>query len=296
MVSQFSSCPHCGYPAVAGGNFCQACGRPLTASAPAGAVPPAAAAPLPSGGAPPPMYPPPPLYAPEPPAAAYIPGDVVRDRERTVTGLLLLVIGFALSWIPFITFIGSILAFIGIIFVILGRGGYGDEHRRNVVIGGLLFFLVLIATVVLAVWFIAALLSAITVTPGSTTFTVSNSAIQNDFLVFFVGAAVLGILGSLSRVILVYSLSDRTTRMMLWAAFAISVVFSVLVLVILYPQITTAISQATSGSTPNSGPLTSLQTQATELGLINVLPTLLFAWAYWRAREEAIGRTDSPAL
>ena len=205
----------------------------------------------------------------------------------------MLVIGFALSWIPYVSFIGDILAFVGIILVIVGRHGYGPEHRRDVVVGGVLFVITLIAAVGLAVWFVAALLGAVSV--NGTTLTISNSALQNDFLVFFVGIAVVGIIGSLSRVIMVYALSDRTTQILLWAGFAASVVISLTILAVLYPQIVTAVNQATAGSTVNQGPLNSLQTESTVLGLVNVLPALLFAWAYWRAREQALARTHDPA-
>jgi hypothetical protein len=205
----------------------------------------------------------------------------------------LLVIGFALSWIPYVSFIGDILAFVGIILVIVGRHGYGPEHRRDVVVGGVLFVITLIAAVGLVVWFIAALVGAVSV--NGSTLTVSNSALQNDFLVFFVGIAVVGIIGSLSRVIMVYALSDRTTQILLWAGFAASVVISLTILAVLYPQIVTAVNQATAGSSVDKGPLNSLQTESTVLGLANVLPALLFAWAYWRAREQALARTYDPA-
>jgi len=215
-------------------------------------------------------------------------GVVARDRDRTVTGLLLLVIGIGLGWIPYVSFIGGILALVGIILVIIGRHGYGPEHHRNVVIGGILFVFTIIAAVVLAVWFVAALFGQ--ASASGTGVTIAGSQLQGDFEVLFIGAAVVGIIGSLSRVIMVYALADQTTRILLWAGFFASVAVSLLVLAILYPQIVTAINQATAGSTIDTGPLNSLQGQSTLLGLLNVLPSLLFVWAYWRAREEALNR------
>jgi hypothetical protein len=217
---------------------------------------------------------------------------IVRDRDRTVTGLLLLVIGIALSWIPYISFIGFILALIGIILVILGRRAYGPEHHRYVVVGGVLFVIAILATVGLTIGLVVALIGQVTVTGSSVS--LASGALQSDFEAFFIGAAVVGILGGLSRVILVYGLSDRTTRILLWAGFAVSVALSLIVLLVLYPQIVTAVNQATSGSTINNTPLTNLQTESTLLGLSNVLPALLFAWAYWRAREQAVVRMASP--
>ena len=288
-------CPDCGYPTVPGGNFCQRCGRPFGAAASAGAAPFATTgAPLPSSGYAAPAYPAPPAYAAPPAGPPTLPGSIVVARDRTVTGLLLLVIGIALSWIPDVSIIGDILAFIGIILLIVGRDGYGPEHRRYVVVGGTLFILTLIAALALAVWFVIAFLGSLSLN-SSGTVTISASAIESDLFVFFVGIAIVGILGALSRVIMVYALADRTTRILLWAGFAASVVFSLVILAVIYPQIVTAVNQATSGSTFNNGPLNSLQTQSTVLGLVNVLPTLLTAWAYWRAREEALARTNSPA-
>jgi len=266
----------------------------LSQAVPAAVPLPTAPSPVPPGAsgvaAPPfpPMYP----YGGASFAAGPASGTVARDQDRTVTGLLLLVIGIAMSWVPYVSFIGSLLALIGIILVILGRRGYGPEHRKYVVAGGVLFVLTILAAVGLAVGLALAIFSQVSVNNGNVS--LASSALQSDFLWFFVGAAVVGVFGSLSRVILVYALSDGRTRLLLWLAFAVSVAVSLVVLVVIYPQITSAVSQATSGTSVNPGPLDALQTEGTLLGLVNVVPAVLFAWAYWRAREEAQRRRSSP--
>jgi hypothetical protein len=193
-----------------------------------------------------------------------------------------------LSWIPYLDFIGDILVLIGVILVILGRRGFGDDHRRNVVVGGLLFFLTIIATVALAVWFAVTLIGQ----AGASGATLSSlgSALNSDLAALFVGAAVIGVIGGLAQVIIPYALSDRETRILLWAAYLISVALSIVILVVLYPEIASAVSQATSGSKFNRGPIDSLETTSTLLGVSKAIPSLLFAWAYWRAREEAMHR------
>jgi len=267
----------------------------VATAVPSGPPPPMGQAPLPSSAAgPPPLTFLAPTYYPGvPPGTVFVPSTIVRDRDRTVTGLLLLVIGIALSWIPYVSFLGAILAFVGIILVILGRFAYGEEHHRYVVAGGVLFVVTILASVGLAIGLVAALAGQVTVSGSSVS--LESGALQSDFQAFFIGAAVVGIIGGLSRVIMVYGLSDRTTRILLWAGFVSSIALSIVVLLILYPQIVNAVNQATSGSTVNTGPITNLQTEATLLGLTNILPSLLFAWAYWRVREEAINRTASPA-
>ena len=295
MAATFSFCPRCGNPLVPGANFCQRCGSPVTAGAP-GAAPPPPGAPLASAapGLPPPMYPMAPGYAPLPPGAVFVPSVVVRDRDRTVEGLLLIVIGIALSWIPYVDIIGGLIALIGIILVFMGRRAYGPDHHRDVVAGGALFVVSILASVGLGIGLVVAFLGAATVS-SSGTVTFNASALQGDLQVFFIAAAVVGIIGGLSQVILVYALSDRTTRILLWAGFVLSIALSLIILFILYPQVVTAVSQATSGSTYNAGPINSLDNESDLLGALKVVPSVLFAWAYWRAREVAISRAASPA-
>src|SRR5713226_5563866 len=60
--------------------------------------------------------------------------------DNTKTGLLLLIIGLALSWIPLIGLIGGLMALIGALLVILGREAFGREHARNTILALVVFF------------------------------------------------------------------------------------------------------------------------------------------------------------
>jgi len=294
MASPGTACPHCGTPYVPGARFCQVCGTPAPYSVPGGVQSPGAA-PLPTAA---PLFPPIPPgapigWSPLPPGAVFVPSTVVRDRERTVEGLLFIIIGTAISWIPYVDIIGGLIALIGIILVFMGRRAYGPDHHRDVVAGGVLFLVTILATIGLAIALVSALLGAASVsTTGSVTF--NSSALIGALEGTFIAAAVVGIIGGLSKVIMVYALADKTTRIILWAGFFLSVAVSILVLLILYPQVVNAVNSATSGSTFNSGPITSLSTESDLLGAINIVPVLLFVWAYWRARVEALRRTASP--
>jgi len=252
--------------------------------------------PFPTPGAPPPpagVFGAPPAGLPPPPPEVIIPANVTADRNRAVTGLLLLVIGFVLGWIPFISIIGSLISLIGIIFVILSRKAYGESNRRYVVTGGVLFLIAILATIGLVIGFAVALIGQVsTTTSGAVTF--HTSALKTDLTALFIGIAVVGIIAGLSQVVLVYGLSDRTTRILLWTGFVTSVVLSVLVFFLIYPEVATAVSQATSGTKFNPAPISSLETQSDLLGATKALPSLLFAWAYYRARAEAMRRTNDP--
>lgn len=217
--------------------------------------------------------------------------EVARERDRTVTGLLLLIIGFVLSWIPYVDLLGGLLGLIGIILVVLGRRGYGPSHERFVVIGGATYFLVLIASFLVAIIFAGEVVDA----ASSSSLSAAGAALRSDLAGLFVATAVLGVVGGIGQVVLVYGLADATTRKLLWAAFAISVVLSLVILVFLLPAIDNAITQATSGTSVDLGPVNQLETTADLLGLSKVAPAVLFAWAYYRAREEAESRAAEPA-
>ena len=59
--------------------------------------------------------------------------------ERTKTGLLLIVIGFVISWIPIVGAVGGILELVGAILVILGRHPFGPDHARNILLSIIIF-------------------------------------------------------------------------------------------------------------------------------------------------------------
>jgi len=289
MAAPPPTCAHCGTPIVPGASFCQGCGAAVGPAPPPG-TPVYGSTPLPSSF--PPV--PPPVFAPGPPGPPPIPYALAKDRDRSVTGLLLLVIGFALAWIPYVSILGELIALIGLIMVILGRRAYGAQHHRYVVLGGVLFLVTILATIALVIGFAAALIGQVSTNSMNGTVTFNHNGLANDLYALFVGAAVIGIIGGLAQVLLVYALADRTTRILLWLGFATSMAIALLVVALLVPQVISAVNQATSGSTFNSGPITSLENTSNLLGLAKVVPSLLFAWAYYRARTVAIGHAADP--
>src|SRR5207247_2669532 len=84
-----------------------------------------------------PQPPPHPYYAY---TAAYWENQRAGRIDNTKTGLLLLMIGLLIAWIPFIGAVGGIIALVGALLVILGREAFGQEHARNVILSIILFF------------------------------------------------------------------------------------------------------------------------------------------------------------
>ena len=250
----------------------------------AGGMPPAGGAPTP-----PPAYPAYPGYG-----YGASPWEADRQKQvgRTKTGLLLLLIGALLSWIPFyVSLLGGLLAFIGAILVILGRKAFGAGHSRNVVLAIVLFFVGVIGTIVLGIVFFAAIVAASV--PGATPADVAN-AFVNALNNLLIGVIVLSAISGIASVLFTYGLQQKTGKILLWAGYAANVAIAIAVYAIISPLFASAIAQATSGSTYDAGPLLAVQAQATALGILSVIPSILFAAATYLAWSR-VNRGEIPA-
>ncbi|MGD0250564.1 MAG: zinc ribbon domain-containing protein [Thermoplasmata archaeon] len=275
-------CPSCGLVSAPDARFCSGCGRSL------GAAPPGF--PNVGGGTTdaipygyPPAFPPP-----------VGPTRIDQARDRTRLGLLFLIIGLALGWIPYIGALGGILSIIGLILVFMGREGFGPAHRWFVVLGAALFVIAFLITIIGSVVIVFSIVGEFADT------TLSNaqigSAVQNAVLGIFVLALVAAILSGLAHVFVVFDLGDDRNRIVLWVGFVASITISVAIFAIVYPQLSNAISQATSGSTLNSTPITNLENESTLLGLLQGIPALLFLVAYYRAWLDTGRSTVEPRV
>ena len=204
-----------------------------------------------------------------------------------------MVIGLALSWIPYVSTIGGLLALIGVIVLFLGRRAYGPEHQRNVVVGGVLLLIGFIAGIVLTLALVGAIVSSVTASGG--TLSQMGNTLWQGLVAAIIAGAVVGVLGGIAQVILPYALADRTTKRLLWAGFATIVIVTVLTAWVLLPLLHSAIAQATSGSTFDPGPINQFETTSNLLKLASGVPALFLTWGYYRAREEALRRGRAPA-
>ena len=216
-----------------------------------------------------------------------------------MTGLLLLLIGFLLIWVPDVSFVGDLLIFIGIIFLWLGRHEFAEPHPRNVVRGSLLVLASILLAVGLAIWFVAAIVGAAFSAGPSATPSSLSASITSALGVFVVGAIVLEILLLLGEIWIVYALADRVVRELLWAAFAAQMAISVILLAIIYPRISGVVQQSVNGTAVNTGPITAFQTQIEIYSLLNAIPALMFAYSFYQIRErlkrEPVTATVTPA-
>ncbi len=132
--------------------------------------------------------------------------------------LLLLIIGLAISWIPFIGAIGGLVALIGALLVILGREAFGREHARNAILALIVFFVGIGVTIV---GFVVLFFAAFSYRAGP------GTLVQPSFawlgVITIIGGGVTGI----SEVLLTYALQLSNGRILLWTAYAASIAISI---------------------------------------------------------------------
>jgi len=207
--------------------------------------------------------------------------------NRTRTGLLLLAIGLILGPIPYISFIGGLLEFIGAILVILGRDAFGYTHARNTIISLLLYIIGFIALIISVTGFASSIVT-IALSSGNRTGAVTN-AINAYLVALIISTAIIG----LGTVLFTYALQQETGRLLLWIGYALNMIVSTLTLIIISSQIKSIVAETFASGTYNPAPIQSLQGQTQLLGLFGLIPALSFAIAYGMALSR-INRGELP--
>lgn len=290
LLATSTVCPKCGFANQAGYQFCSNCGNPLgaapapAAAAPYGVPPPTAA---PAYGAPPyaapPGYPAPYGYGPSP--WEY---ERTKQIDRTKTGILLLLVGSLLSWVPIANIIGYLLLFIGAILVILGRRVFGNVHARNVIVSLVLVILGFAAE------FIAGLGFAASIAPALIGGTVTQEAVQNAFNILLIGGLAGAVILGIAEVLFIYALQNPTGKVLLWSAVAASIILQIVSILVVSSALVAQLPAIFSGGTPDVNAILALQGEASQLAYLSVIPAALFAAADYLAWSR-INRGEVPA-
>ena len=156
-------------------------------------------------------------------------------QSRTKTGLLLLIIGIALSMVSNILLfilgttqttiaslgsIGGLLFLIGILLFILGRKEFNERHRKFVIYALILWFIsIIIPTVVVSV-------AVFQYVSQSMSGVADTDSLQNIFMIF----PIASILSGLAYFFLLYELENKIGRMILFAAVFVSIITSIIVM------------------------------------------------------------------
>lgn len=195
-----------------------------------------------------------------------------KETQRTSTGLLLCFIGFALSWIPYIMYLGGLLVFIGFIYLLLGRDVFGSRHSSFVVLSFVLFLASIIVGFILGLGFISSVITNIN----------NASGLEAAFRNLLLSAMITGIIGGLYQILGALDLSDKTGKFLLIAGFVLQVAIGIAVYLVFLGPLQTAVSQTISQH--STVPLASLQAQLTYIRLVDAFPALIFAVSYYMAR------------
>lgn len=198
--------------------------------------------------------------------------DVDRDRSGTSLGLMLMAIGIAVSWIPVILYIGSLLLIIGAILVILHRNGFGGSHGAFVISAFLIYILVIIVATVGTLAFTDSLIYS-----GG-----SVPTMEGALRGYIYTTLVIGVLGSVSYFLLPYGLSRGPGKKLLILALVAQVAVTISVFMVVSGDLIQAFSLAVS--THSSSPLLEVKGKLSLYGLVGAIPSLMFAAAYYMAR------------
>ncbi len=278
MSASNSTCPKCGSSNPPGAQFCAKCGNALSA-APGGSGP--SMAPGAPYGAQPYGY-----------TASVWELEKRKQIDRTRTGLLVLLIGIIVGSLPAVGIIGVILIIIGAILVILGRKAFGPEHARNVMISILIFFVGIVIVIAAGLVFVAAIVSAYT-TNRSNPAAAADSvrvAFNNLLILVIVGAAISGI----AYILFTYAIQNRMGRMVLFIAYAVGVAVQIAVYALISPAVSDAVARSVVGGTFDPAPFRDLQARAQILGLLGIIPSAIYAFAYYLVWSR-VSRGEIPA-
>ncbi len=229
------------------------------------------------------------------------PWDAERRKQvdRTKTGVLLLLIGTLIGWIPLIGVVGGLLTLIGAILVILGRKAFGSTHARNVLISILLFIIGIIFIGVAAVVLVTAIGAGFL--GGSPNPAAVSSALNNYLIILAVGS----IIGGLASIFFTYELQNKTGRMLLFAGYAANVAINVAVAFVVSQTISAVIAAMFPGGTYSptaaAAALADFSSRVSSLALLSVIPALLYTAANYIAwsrinRGEIPPPTTPPAM
>jgi hypothetical protein len=189
----------------------------------------------------------------------------VKAVDKTKTGLLVISIGFFVSWVPILGYIAWLFELAGAILVIQGRRAFGSTHARNIIWSIVIFIVALISAAGVGV---AIFFSALANPQYN-----SNSgppSLSSFMALFSVGVIVVTVIFGLAEVLFTYALQSTTGRILLWWGYTAAV----------------AAEAANYLLLSNLGYLNSLPL---------IAPGLLFGYAYYLARTRIV-RSEIPWL
>jgi len=165
--------------------------------------------------------------------------------------------------------LGSILIFIGIILMILGRKEYNERHRKFVVISlGLFILSIVLSSIIFVIGITIALVEK------------DVASIGNSFYAI----PIVSIIGVLAYVLLVYELEDKNGKIVLISAFILTIMVSIFLAINVQSAFEEAFGSITISEELNIEEMTELSNTFSkklgELGAFSVIHNLVMLFAF----------------
>jgi hypothetical protein len=192
-------------------------------------------------------------------------------------------VGIILAPLPYVNFLGGLLAIVGAILVIIGRKAFGAAHSRNTLWSIVIYCFGIAIVIVGSVAFTFEVISASISNAGGgpVNSTTLAQTLASSFDTLLIGAAVGGAIVGLAHVLFTYAIQNRNGRILLWCAYAASITVSIVEFIIIGPLISNAAAQSFTGTSYNPAPFSNLQSQLQAVALLGFIPAGLYATAFY---------------
>jgi len=197
---------------------------------------------------------------------------------RTKNGLLLLAVSGLLGPFPILNYLGGILAIVGAVLMILGRGAFGDAHSRNVVLSVVIYIVGLVILFIIGASFA---LSIASIELSGASGASAAAAISSSFNDLLTGAIVVGAVLGVATILFTYAIQSRTGRILLLAGYVSSLLIGIMVFSIIGPQLSTVVSNSIATRNVDRSGIDALQSEIQLLRFLNFIPGIIYAVAYY---------------
>ncbi|MHB8360475.1 MAG: hypothetical protein ACYDDC_01565, partial [Thermoplasmataceae archaeon] len=187
-----------------------------------------------------------------------------------------LTIGTAISWIPIIEYLGIFINFIGLIYLFIGRKNCLPSHETYLILSILLLILGEIIGIFVANSFFSQNYSSFSSIQSL------KATITSDFTSSIYSAFAGELIIAIAFVLITFALQDRNGRFILLIGFLTNIIVNVIIADLFVSTMSQAISQAFSGNTFNDAPLKNTQGILTAYTLLEAIPLIIYAIAYYR--------------
>ena len=223
-----------------------------------------------------------------------------KETSWTKNGLFILAVGFAVSTVgvfsshftitpaPFalilrlVSGIAGLASLAGGLMVVLGRQSFGPKHSKNAIYTLVLFIVSIVSGAVGGIVFAFSVLLSF-FNSGSNSSSITSNSVTSAFYVLLITIMIAAILSGLATVFLTYALQQQTGRILLWVAYISSIALTIVNSIITFQGIAGAINEAFANGGYNPAPLQALQFQQNPIQLLAIIPTLVFAVAFYMA-------------